>query len=165
MHVFCPSLIAAVGAVTTCSESSADLDSESSGASWLQERCQLYSGNATLADLAGAWHVDWEPHESGSELVILAVLVFLVFILMHECWVGCGSGNLPILAAQDETVCSVYCFVDHFTIAIVIPLSTDYALAMGEFVAASGAFLGVSLPAAYVGYRIGMWMDNIPAGT
>ncbi|CAE7271533.1 unnamed protein product [Symbiodinium necroappetens] len=44
------------------------------------------------------------------------------------------------------------------TRTIVIPLSLDYTLAMGEFSAASGAILGVSLPAQYIGYRIGDWM-------
>ncbi|CAE7950012.1 hypothetical protein AK812_SmicGene37708 [Symbiodinium microadriaticum] len=158
IHVLFLSLIATLGAVTTCSESSADLDSQNCGASWLQERYQLHSGNATLA---GARHVDWEPHVSGSELAILAVLVFLVFILMHECWVGRGKD--PILSTEpirEITACSVYLFVVELSFLIVVPLSMDYALAMGELVAASGAVLGVTLPAQYVGYLIGVWMDK-----
>ena len=148
-HILCLSVLATVGAAKACSEHGAELDTENcGGASWLQERCQLHVVNKTRAgaELDLVHEQALGPYLAVSEFATLAVLGFVMLILIHECWVG--RGNLPVLAdrladgytANSQRACSVYCFLEGaFTNAILIPLSLDYTLAMGESSVASGA--------------------------
>ena len=90
--------------------------------------------------------------------VMVGILAFFGLALMHELFVG--AGGKPLLARRDGSNSTLLqlgfligWFVPFVTKSLTIPISLDYALAMGESATASGVMVGI-MP---VGALIGTW--------
>ena len=88
--------------------------------------------------------------------VMVGILVFFGLALMHELFVG--AGGKPLLARRDGSNSTLLqlgfligWFVPFVTKSLSIPISLDYALAMGESATASGVMVGTMPVGAFIG--------------
>eukprot|EP00439_Symbiodinium_sp_Y106_P051355 s1451_g6.t2 len=87
---------------------------------------------------------------------MVGILVFFGLALMHELFVG--AGGKPLLARRDGSNSTLLqlgfligWFVPFVTKSLSIPISLDYALAMGESATASGVMVGTMPVGAFIG--------------
>ena len=91
---------------------------------------------------------------------IVVALILACFILLHELYVE--SGAKPLLASRDGANSAllqcgflVSWFVPFIAGSMIIPVSLDFALAMGQSATASGVFIGTGPVGAMVGLIAG----------
>ncbi|CAE7496730.1 unnamed protein product [Symbiodinium necroappetens] len=91
---------------------------------------------------------------------IVVALVFVCFILLHELYVETGA--TPLLSNRDGAnsvllQCGflVSWFVPFIAGSMIIPVSLDFALAMGQSATSSGVFIGTGPVGAMVGLIAG----------
>ena len=92
--------------------------------------------------------------------VLLVIVIFIVLLAGHEAFVA--SGAKPLLANHEKpNSLPLQCaFAIHWLLMLVnlsmlVPVSLDYALAMGHSATASGAFLSVPMLFAVLGTMLG----------
>ena len=97
--------------------------------------------------------------------VIMGILLFFCLALMHELFVG--AGGKPLLARRDGSNSTLLqlgfligWFVPFVTKSLSIPISLDYALAMGESATASGVMIGTMPVGALIGTLAGKRFTN-----
>ena len=97
--------------------------------------------------------------------VMVGILVFFCLALMHELFVG--AGGKPLLARWDGSNSALLqlgfligWFVPYITKSLAIPMSLDYALAMGESATASGVMIGTMSVGALIGTLVGKGFTN-----
>jgi len=97
--------------------------------------------------------------------VLVGILLFLILALMHELFVG--AGGKPLLARRDGSNSTLLqlgfligWFVPFVTKSLSIPISLDYALAMGESATASGVMIGTMPVGALIGTLAGKRFTN-----
>ncbi|CAE7416932.1 unnamed protein product, partial [Symbiodinium sp. CCMP2456] len=97
--------------------------------------------------------------------MLVGILLFFSFVLMHELFVG--AGGKPLLARRDGSNSTLLqlgfligWFVPFVTKSLSIPISLDYALAMGESATASGVMIGTMPVGALVGTLLGKRFTN-----
>ena len=97
--------------------------------------------------------------------VMLCMLLLLCLGLMHELFVG--AAGKPLLARKDGSNSTLLqlgfllgWFVPYITKSLAIPVSLDYALAMGETATASGVMIGTMPVGALIGTLAGKKFTN-----
>ena len=97
--------------------------------------------------------------------VLVGILLFFILALMHELFVG--AGGKPLLARRDGSNSTLLqlgfligWFVPFVTKSLSIPISLDYALAMGESATASGVMIGTMPVGALIGTLAGKRFTN-----
>ncbi|CAE7673069.1 unnamed protein product [Symbiodinium necroappetens] len=97
--------------------------------------------------------------------VLVGILLFFCLALIHELFVG--AGGKPLLARRDGSNSTLLqlgfligWFVPYVTKSLSIPISLDYALAMGESATASGVMIGIMPVGALIGTLAGQRFTN-----
>ncbi|CAE7732728.1 GIP [Symbiodinium sp. CCMP2456] len=92
--------------------------------------------------------------------VILAIVILLLFLAVHEGFVAFGAK--PLLANHEkpnsiplQCTFAANWLLMMFSLSMLVPDSLDYALAMGHSATASGAFLSVPFVVAMLGTILG----------
>eukprot|EP00439_Symbiodinium_sp_Y106_P064393 s1431_g10.t1 len=102
----------------------------------------------------------WQTFVPISSHIILAMFAICCVFLAHEFRVQ--GGSTPLLATHDgrNTVLLQVSFlitwvIGYLTVTMFIPVSLDFALAMGESATGSGVFIGVGPVGLLVGSALG----------
>lgn len=97
--------------------------------------------------------------------MVVPALLCVCFLLLHERRVEAGAKPLLANHSRNSTVLLQTAFLGFWLVpflidSMFIPLSLDYALAMGESATASGVFLGTAAAGSTVGIIIGRGFTN-----
>ena len=97
--------------------------------------------------------------------ILVPALCCTCLIFLHELHVGAGAK--PWLASHDQNSTVLlqvafltFWFVPYLIDSMMIPLSLEYALAMGESATASGVFLGMAAAGSTVGIVLGQSLTS-----
>ena len=146
--------------VETCSE-----DDVGWGSGWLQKDFVIDFNTATLGatgPLTDSINVD-----TFSDFIVpinghvlLGVIGFCVFLAAHEAYVAAGAK--PLLANHErrnsaalQVVIVISWILIFMNVAMLVPVSLDFSLAMGQSATASGVFLSGGTVFSVVGLMVG----------
>ena len=136
--------------------------------SWLQETYTLGSRLATESESKQAGPLTDELYAEGFSAVtvpigpgvILSIVVFILLLTAHEAFVAAGAK--PLLANHEkpnsiplQCTFAIYWLLMMVNLSMLVPVSLDYALAMGQSATASGVFLSAPTVFALLGSMLG----------
>ena len=142
------------------SSAGAEAEAEACGSSWLQQDYSLSSRMATEVQVVEAASVHQagpltdELNERGfsdlvvpiSPVVIMMLVLFVALLIAHEAFVA--AGMKPVLANHQKSnsiplqwTFALSWLLMMVSLAMLVPVSLDYSLAMGQSATASGLFL------------------------
>ncbi|CAE7037646.1 celE [Symbiodinium natans] len=143
-------------------------DAVCGGTSWLQETYTLDSRLATESESKQAGPLTDELYAEGFSAVtvpigpglILSIVIFILLLTAHEAFVAAGAKPLLANHERPNSIPLQCTFAMHWLIMMVnlsmlVPVSLDYALAMGHSATASGLFLSAPKVFALLGTMLG----------
>mmetsp|Transcript_49838 Transcript_49838/g.117208 ORF Transcript_49838/g.117208 Transcript_49838/m.117208 type:complete len:565 (+) Transcript_49838:58-1752(+) len=149
-------------------EACMDDDAVCGSTNWLQEAYTLGSRLATESEFKQAGPLTDELNARGFSAVtvpmgpgvILAIVIFILLLAAHEAFVAAGAK--PLLANHEkphsiplQCTFAIYWLIMMVNLSMLVPVSLDYALAMGQSATASGVFLSAPTVFALLGTVLG----------
>ncbi|CAE7497588.1 GIP [Symbiodinium sp. CCMP2456] len=143
-------------------------DADCGSTSWLQEAYTLGSRLATESESKQAGPLTDELYAQGFSAVtvpigpgvIWSIVIFILLLASHEASVAAGAK--PLLANHEkphsiplQCTFAIYWLLMMVNLSMLVPVSLDYALAMGQSATASGVFLSAPTVFALLGSMLG----------